>query len=281
MAASLRGARHVSDDEIFLAIASGYATIHAGILWYTPLVMSPQVRRAGFMFLLLALAPIIAFVGIIYALRTASSFDVQNSPQYLMLYGLLGLAYLFCAPLALRFAGISPRDDAVERRNPAAAIIILCTLMAHAAIYTGANIGDGPGWWTVVIAALIGSGAWALLWLLTEVSCGVSETITVERDIAAAIRLGGYGLAMGLICARGSAGDWSSLDQTLAEFTSAWPILPLAAAAIAVERGMRLVSGGASKTLSAIIALLYLGWACLAIYHAGPLPQNPLYVATP
>jgi hypothetical protein len=41
------------------------------------------------------------------------------------------------------------------------------------------------------------------------------------------------------LCVRGAGGDWTSLIQTVIEFSVAWPILPLTLAIILVEKRAR------------------------------------------
>jgi hypothetical protein len=266
------GAR-VSDDEFFVLFGSfagaGLFLYH----WWAKLALAEQAKRAQVEFLSLSLAPPAALTGVFLVISIAGSGDVRGVPSYTFLYCLLGIVWFMGAARLMEDLGISFRDDAVERRNPAAAIILIAVMMAHAAIYACANIGNGPGWWTVVIAAFLGSVAWFLLWLLAERFCAISETITVERDTCAAIRLSGYALAMGLVCARGAAGDWTSPIQTVIEFQVAWPALLLTLAAILIEK----LAGRPGINLSILIAAAYIGAGALGVWFAGPLPHNPAY----
>ena len=272
------GAR-VSEDEVVLLLASFAAALSLCLRWWAKLLRSRQGNRGQTEFLILFLAPFAALAGVLFIISVAGSGDVRGVASYTFLYCVLGTAWFMGAARLMENVGISFRDDAVERRNPAAAIIILAAMAAHALLYGCANIGNGPGWWTVVAAASLGSGAWFFLWLLVERTCAVSETITVERDTAAAIRLGGYALAMGLVCWRGAAGDWTSLIQTVIEFAAAWPLLPLTLAAVLVEK---LMAGAASelranRALAALIAAAYLSAGVAGVWFAGPLPHNPVY----
>jgi hypothetical protein len=220
---------------------------------------------------------LIAFAGVFLVIVGASSADVRGAPSYVALYCAAGIVWFTAGAMAMRYLGISMRDDAVERRNPAADIVVMGAVFAHAAIYAGAIIGNGPGWWTVLAAAAIGSAAWLALWFLAENWCGLSEKITVDRDVPAAIRLAGYAFAMGIVCARGAAGDWTSLDRTLIEFATAWPVLPMTAAAIAIEKFTRAAMPRGNVALSTVVAAAYLGVAVAAVHFSGPLPHNPEY----
>jgi hypothetical protein len=269
----------MSTDEFVLLTVSFVMTCFGAYGWHGRIVSSTAAAHSGRLFFWLGVAPLPILAAVFLTILTAGSYDVRGAPQYLLLYTVVGSAWIFAAAFSMHWLGISFQDDALERRNKAAAIILVFIAAAHAAIYAGANIGDGPGWWCVMAAALIGTGAWFVLWSIAEFCCGIAETITVERDVSAAVRLGGYALAMGLICGRGSAGDWTSLDQTFVEFRAAWPILPLTLVVIAVERLMRARSRqdrfGIAE--SAGIAVIYIAAAVIAVGLSEPLPDNPLY----
>jgi hypothetical protein len=269
----------VSQDEFFVLMISGFAVVWAAWGWYSRIVNSAAVVRIRPSYLWLEFVPAFALVIVFAVVKFAGSFDVRNDPEYVLLYSVLGGAWMFAAAYLMSQLGISFRDDAIERRNPAAAIMVGSALVANALIYAGANIGDGPGWWVVIAAGLIGSGAWFLLWSALEYLIAASERITVDRDVSVALRLGGYMLAMGLICARGSAGDWTSLEQTLREFGVAWPILPLTAIVIGLEWIFQSIprSGRPGVFWSALIAVAYLAGGILVVDDSGPLPDNPQY----
>jgi hypothetical protein len=279
MLASAGGGGFVSDDETFLLIFSAVIGGFCAWRWYMPVL---RAREGGFAVAertALGFAPIVGLIGVFVMLKLAASADVRDAPTYLLLYSVLGLAWFLAAAIVMEMLGISARDDAVERRNPAAAVVVIGVLLAHAAIYSGANIGNGPGWWTVVAAGGIGSGAWLVMWLAAELSCGLSEDITVDRDLPASLRLGGYALAMGIICARGAAGDWTSLQQTAIEFAVAWPIVPLTAVVIAVEKVLERQPYHYRRgmALSVMIGAAYIAAAVAVVVSSGPPPHNPQY----
>jgi len=260
---------------LFSVVVGGVGALY----WYRPILLSPIVERVARERLALIATPPIALALIFAVIVTAGSYDVRGDPRYLLLYTVLGAVWIFVASQIMHGFNISFRDDALERRNPAAVIVVVCAMLAHAAIYAGANIGDGPGWWCVVAAALIGSAAWFLMWALVAACCSASEEIAVERDVPSAIRFGGYMLAMGLICARGSAGDWTSLEQTFIEFQAAWPVLPLTLAVIVLELVLRRRPRNARPqvTASIYLACAYLAVAVIAVQQSEPMPNNPQY----
>jgi hypothetical protein len=271
----------VSTDEFFVLLLSAAFGGLSAFGWYARISARSLARGVERWRNALGLAPVVSLVGVFVALKIAAAHDVRDAPQYLLLYVALGAAWIFAAAGVLAVFGISFRDDAIERRNPAAAVAVMCAMTAHAAIYAGANIGDGPGWWCVVAAGLLGGGGWFLLWWGVETGCAASEHITVERDLPTAIRLGGYMLASGIVCARGVAGDWVSLGETIRDFWVAWPAAALAAIAVGAERALRDRPAGQDIRIAALIALAYVAGGATAVLTSPPLSENPLYGAAP
>jgi hypothetical protein len=106
--------------------------------------------------------------------------------------------------------------------------------------FAGANIGDGPGWWVVLYAASLSTVTLFAVWACLERLTHVSEAVTVDRDVASGLRLGGFLAAAGLILGRAVAGDWVSVGATNVEFVRmAWPVLVLLVLAVPVERVFR------------------------------------------
>jgi hypothetical protein len=127
--------------------------------------------------------------------------------------------------------------------------------------YAGGNIGDGPGWWVVIAAAIIATAALAVLWGLYERFTHASDAVTIERDVAAGHRLGGLLFGAGLIMGRGVAGDWVSMGATIADFVRvAWPAVLLLVLAIIIDRAARATPAQPEPsvtTLGVIPAMLY------------------------
>lgn len=185
--------------------------------------------------------PLICAAVIYAVLRSASSFDVRDNPIYIRFYLAMGMAWVgVAARFFLPFFGLSSRDDVVERKNPAAIHALGGALLGVALCFAGGNIGDGPGWWVVVFSAALSTAAFFLLWALLDRFTGLADAVTVERDPASGMRLGGYFLASGLILGRAVAGDWVSAEATVADFGKvAWPVLLLWLAAVLLERTFR------------------------------------------
>jgi hypothetical protein len=259
----------VSEGEVVLAVVSVMAAVFCWMSWYLPLLgvrgfggRPAAVRRV-------ALAPLAAMAMLWYVLRNMSSFDVQDDTRYLAMYLAIGAAWTGLSVRLIPWFGLDPRRDVAERRNDAAAVAIGGAVFACALCFAGGNIGDGPGWWVVLIAALIASAGLFGIWGVVERISNVSEAVTIERDLAAGIRLAGILIAAGLVLGRGVAGDWVSLDATVRDFVvTAWPVLPLGAVAVIVERLARPTveqPSASVATWGAAPAILYVAFAAMYI----------------
>lgn len=269
----------MSDDEAWLSYASGFIALLALVFWYRRILAGRDSSRAAPERWVLGLAPLAPLGVIFLVLRVWASADVRDAPQYIFMYMAMGVPWLGFAVAGLEWLGISFRDDALGERNFAAALVVAATMLGHGAIYAGANIGNGPGWWTVVIAAGIGSAAWFTLWFAVEWLCGTAEDVTVDRDVPAGLRLGGYAIGMGILLGRGAAGDWTSLTQTVIEFAAAWPVLPLTLIVIAAEKILERQPLHVQRHfgLSAFLGGFYAGIGIAALGVVGALPHNPAF----
>jgi hypothetical protein len=76
--------------------------------------------------------------------------------------------------------------------------------------YIGSNIGEGPGFYVVIFCAALATLSFLALWWLLALLTQIDYTVTVDRDPAAGLRLGGFLVAAGLILGRAAAGNWIS-----------------------------------------------------------------------
>jgi hypothetical protein len=203
-----------------------------------------------------------------------SAPDVRQAPPYLLLYLLLGLAWLRVSEFGFAYVGLSLRDDLVERGNVAALPAVSGALAGVTLCYAGGNIGSGPGWWVVVFSAALATAALGAVWLLLDETTGVIELVTIDRDPAAGVRVGGLLASSGLILGRAVAGDWRSVQSTLEDFARiGWAVLPMAGAALVIERFAKptvarprpsVLAAGALPALvywlSATAYILAIGW---------------------
>jgi uncharacterized membrane protein YjfL (UPF0719 family) len=188
---------------------------------------------------------------------------VRRDPFYLTFYVLLGSGWLGMGAWLFPFVGLSPRDDALERGNAAAALAVAGALGGATLCYAGGNIGDGPGVEAVLFSVLLSTAAFFMLWFVVEMLTRepLSEEITVERSPAAGLRLAGWLLGLGFALGWSVAGDWTSADATLRDFVrSLPPALALASLGWVVENvGKPALRGSFSQvSVSGFIGLLYL-----------------------
>src|SRR5688572_22890913 len=173
-------------------------------------------------------APLLAAVLLFIVLRRFASHDVRDSGTYLAFYLVLGAAWVGVAARLLPWLGVSPRLDALERRNAAAAVVVAGAVVGLTLAFAGGNVGDGPGWWVVVFAAGLATVGLLGGWGLVQSVAGVAESVTVERDVAAGVRLAGLLTAAGLVLGRAAAGDWVSAGATVRDFVRVgWPVVIL------------------------------------------------------
>jgi len=272
--------------EIFVLFASAIYTFIGLAQWYLPLTSSHLSGTGGGIRMALALLPPTALVIIVWTLQNLASFDVVDDFFYLLLYALLGLAWAFVGSLLMfGVLDLSRVDDLIGMRNPAATVAFSGGFLATALIYAGANIGDGPGCWCVILAGGLGLSTWFALAYALNLLTGAFERITVERNVATGIRVGSFLLASGLIIARASAGDWTSFLHTVVEFMVGWPVLPFTVVAIMIELVFRrtpaesLDNAPAPRGIgsSVLIGIVYLAAAVIIIYLLPPMVENPMY----
>ena len=272
--------------ELIVFFLSAIFSAVALVQWYVGLFRSGLAPSSSGIRLTLMLLPLAALAIIIWTLRNLASFDVVEDGFYLLLYAVLGLAWAFIgAILMFPVLDLSRTDDLLAMNNPAAAVAFSGGFLAITIIYAGANIGDGPGCWCVLLAGGLGVLTWFALAYAFNLLTGASERITVERNVATGIRKGAFLLGSGFIIARASAGDWTSFFDTIVEFMVGWPVLILTVAAILIEQLFRRpatdefgkVRKKPSLLPSILIALLYLAAAAAIVYFLPPMVENPMY----
>lgn len=261
----------MSPDELFVTAAAVFV---GPILWTAWLLrmsrlQTVQYRRAGASAIAIALA--VCVVLLFGILKTGASYDVVNAPRYLFMYVVLGLAWSRVSEMAFAYAGLSARDDVLERGNSAAVTPVIGGLVAVTLCYAGGNIGDGPGWWVVVFSAGLATGTLLLAWIALSQLTAVTDAVTIDRDPAAGLRLGAFLVSCGLVLGRAVAGDWHSARATATDVVVVLPaILAILIAAVILERLARptpqvphppLVAYGVlPATLYICIAIATLSW---------------------
>src|SRR6185437_2368144 len=137
----------MSGDEIFALIGSGVLGIVGWQAWLIGLFCLNGLSRKAAPQFLGVVAPVASGLALLFVLCKWSSHDVRNDPLYIFFYMMMGFGWAGLWNTILPYAGLSFRDDALERDNDAAALAISGSLLGTVFAFAGANIGDGPGWW--------------------------------------------------------------------------------------------------------------------------------------
>ena len=265
----------MAESEVFAQMVSLGLGVALWSVWLFRVFRVPaRFSRLQERSLLLAV-PLVCAAVLFWVLVRYAASDVRDAPVYLFLYMTLGAAWLGVGgSLVLPLFGLSARDDVIERGNQAAAFAISGALLGITLCFAGGNIGDGPGWWVVVFCALLSTGALFVLWTFLDRSTHLHDAVTIDRDPAAGLRLGGFFVGAGLILGRSVAGDWESAAGTLVDFLiAAWPVLVLWGAAVGVERRLQTSPEAPDRTLVSaglVPALLYAGGGAVAVVLMGP-----------
>lgn len=270
-------------NEFVVFLISGYQAIKNTYSWYRRLPGIGPVRRDKTVKYVMGLLPLASLCIILYTLRVLASFDVVNDMLYIIFYVMMGFAWTFLGmKMIFIFFDISWIDDVLNLNNKAALYTVSGAFLGLVLIYSGANIGDGPGWWCVIFAGGLGFITWILLARLINSFAQVFERITVDRDVYCGIRFGAYLLASGIILARASAGDWTSFSSTIIEFLVGWPVLPLTAIAVVIERyyihksKLNESVGNTYLFGSLYWSAVYIALAVVSVMMF-PLVENPMY----
>ncbi len=231
----------MSQDEIILMIVCLLCSIFSWSRWYYLSLTVVHLGTSARLRLAFWLLPLLCGVVLWVVLCKLASEDVRHSYQYLGFFTLMGLAWIGAGAEFMTLLGLSYRDDVLERRNPAAAWAVAGSLVGLTLAFAGGNIGNGPGWWAVAYCGLLSTAAFVSLLVCLEIATGITELVTVDRDRAAGLRLGGFLSAEGLLLGRAVAGDWESFSRTHVDFLKlAWPGVVLFLVATLGEKVCRL-----------------------------------------
>lgn len=269
--------------ELIVFVLAGLFTFKFLKSWYQRLFRIWPPERNKLARYTFGWLPVVSLIIILHTLRGLASFDVVGSIVYVVFYIVIGYAWIYFGLMLMTyFFDLSWIDDVLGLSNKAALISISGGFLGLTLIYSGANIGDGPGWWCVIFAGGLGLISWILLGLIMNRATQMFERITVERDINCGIRFGAYLLAGGIILARASAGDWTSFSMTVVEFMDGWPVLLLTGLAIIVERSYiqkaRIDHDPNHYLLgSSLWGIVYVIFAVVSILLLPPLNENPFY----
>jgi hypothetical protein len=220
----------MSEDESMVVVCSLVASLTCWVWWYGATLTSkpsPVAGRSPAKALLLA-TPVIALTVLIVILQLWSASDVRDDGRYLMMYSLMGFAWTGVASFVPTWMGISFRHDVLIRGNHSASWVLCGWILGVMLAFSGANIGNGPGWWVVFFSAMLGTGTLTLIYFLFEKFVHANDAITIDRDIATGLRMLALFVSCGAVFGVSAAGDWVSADETVKDFLQrAWPAIPI------------------------------------------------------
>ena len=230
------------DEFLFFWAAAAVAlvgTVRAGLM----LIRTAPLRSNARPKLALAVVVAACLAGLWVVLRNwADPASVAGHFDFELLFIFGGIAWLL---LAMRFGfplmGLSVRDDAIERQNLAATVAACGGVIGVMLAYAQSNIGGGPTIWTTLVPALVATVALFAVWAFAEfVGGGISENVTIDRDVASGVRLAALLVSAGAVLGRAMAGDWTGWPDTFVDFARlGWPALALAAIVAVVHRVCR------------------------------------------
>lgn len=227
-------------DILFLFVCGSVALFVIWRGWFLQLSRPAFVPADFFVRLCLAILPVICGVFLLAVLRKYSAASVRSDPMWVLGYFVFGAAWIGVTQWAFEILGIGMRDDVIERRNPAAAWVVAGQMLASTLCFAGANAGNGPGPVVVAFCAVLSTLMLVLMWLLFDRIASATETITIERDSAAGIRMAGWIVATGIVCGASVTGDWHDVSLTLKDFASyVWPMVVFSVAGALLERLLR------------------------------------------
>ena len=227
-----------SEDEWIFLIAACVGALVGAWRWYLTLMRISSLNANAKSQALLVLAPLASLVILMLVLQTlADPVYVAGHLDYTLLFVAGGALWIFAASEAFPLMGVSALDDAMRRHNPAAAVAVSGGVLGVMLAYAGSNIGNGPTIWTTLLPALVATGVLLALWFILELVGGEFEAITVDRDVAAGVRLAAFLVCAGAILGRAMAGDWFDWNSTFSEFVVlGWPAALLMPAMIIMNR---------------------------------------------
>lgn len=219
-----------SDDEWLFLWAAAVVSVVGLWRWYAPLMSRPPVgpRRAGHR-LMLAIAPPAA-LGLIFAVLNfhADPVHVAGHFDYEILFTVGGAAFLSLAGFGLPLIGVRPGDDAIQRGNVSALLLVVGTLLGVALAYAGGNVGWGPTIWTTLVPAALAVAILFLLSALLLIAGRSADAVTIDRDPATGLRVAAFQVAAGALLGRAVAGDWEGWPGMFNDLVRlGWPVILL------------------------------------------------------
>jgi len=214
-----------------------------------------------------------------FALHFWGAAEIRANFSEVFFLTLVCAGWLFVATKLFAWFGLSLRDDAAERRNDSALIVLCAAIFSAALLYAGGSIGEGPSYMNNVFSGGLAATGFFALWLVLEIGGKVSRSITEERDLASGVRFAGFLLSIALVLSRAVAGDWHSELATIRDFVNdGWFAVVLCAMAVPVEHFTRPTRQHPFRTWhihGLLPALIYLGLATGWLWHLGAWEGMP------
>lgn len=146
---------------------------------------------------------------------------------------IINFAWLGVSVVLMDCFNLSMREDVLERNNSAATYAMLGFLWAITCCLVGLDLGNLDHWF---INLLLAMGGLCIAWLILEKLSNCSEDITIDRDIAAGVRLTGFLIACGIIFGGAIAGEKSFTTLAKDLLYAFGPVLMLVFVAFNVNR---------------------------------------------
>jgi uncharacterized membrane protein YjfL (UPF0719 family) len=225
-------------DEWLFFFAAAASAIVLIITYYPPLLLISPIKRSSVQRVALACLPVVALIPTYIVLQRSADPRVVGHLDYTILFMLGGGMWIFVASRFLEVLGISIRDDAIERDNLAAMVAVWGILSGVGIVYALSNIGTGATIWTTLVPGFVATVALLLMLFLVELTGGaVVDAITIDRDVASGLRMGGAVLGCAIILGHAATGDWTSWYHTWSDLaTRGWPAVLIAVAAGVLQR---------------------------------------------
>src|SRR5688572_15559938 len=227
-----------SEDEWVFLFAACVGALFGAWRWYLTLMRISPLNADSKSQALLLFSPLATLLLLLLVLQTlADPVYVAGHLDYTLLFLAGGALWIFVASEAFPLMGVSVLDDAMRRHNPAAAVAVSGGVFGVMLAYAGSNIGNGPTIWTTLVPAFVATVVLLVLWFILELTGGAFEAITLDRDVAAGIRLAAFLMCAGAILGRAMAGDWLDWNSTFQEFIAlGWPAALLVPAMTMMNR---------------------------------------------
>lgn len=192
-------------------------------------------------------------------LRYLASYDVINSPYYIVGYMSFGFLWsCFSVECMENVTDIHFDQDIRERNNNSASIVHGAFIISSGITFSGANVGNGPGWEVVLFTASLSTIFLLIMTFMINIVAQYSEKVTVLRDQNAAIRFSAHLIGTSIILDRAAAGDWISASATINDYFCRIWFLPFLLFSLAMIERKRKHPNDESSLFTMMYALLIL-----------------------